>query len=387
MFLADYQAELEYCLARAGRLLGGAALPVWLEWELEVSLQRLLKLEARRGLGREPPVLQFQRSKRGHALAAGMERFRWDTQEGTVRIVKVIVPCCGGTLDDFWAVRTSDYRRFYRLLRREIRARQEQGPPVMKNAERQRLWENTIGFLRRGSAEMARYGVAPRRGVLLLGEPGNGKTMACRWLAAQARRSGLEWKSISAELYEDARIERRVPALFQLSSPGIVLFDDFDTALLDRQAHGDDQKHATFLAELDGLDQKTGIVYLFTSNAALRELDPAIRRPGRIDVIVQFAKPDAKLRRRLIAERWHPELLAGTDVEAVVHQTDGLSFAEIEELKKLLVIHHVETGRWDWPWARAAFGQRNRDHRGSGPIGFHRSPNGQNNRTAQPVLG
>jgi hypothetical protein len=382
MFLADYQAELEYCLAQAGRLLGGRAQPVWLEWELEVSLQRLLKLEARRGLGREPPVLQLQRSKRGHSLVAGMERFRWDTREGTVRLVKVIVPCCGGTLDDFWAVRASDYRRFYRLLRREIRARGEQGPPVMSDEKRQRLWENTIGFLRCGSAEMARYGVTPRRGVLLLGEPGNGKTMACRWLAAEARRNALEWKSISAEMYEDARIERSVPALFQLASPGIVLFDDFDAALLDRQAHAENEKHATFLAELDGLEQKTGIVYLFTSNAALKDLDPAIRRPGRIDVVVQFAKPEASLRRRLISERWHPELSAGVDVETVVAETDGLSFAEIEELKKLLVIRRVETGRWDWSWARAALEQRNQDHRPAGPIGFQRGANGQGDRAA-----
>jgi hypothetical protein len=122
-----------------------------------------------------------------------------------------------------------------------------------------------------------------------------------------------------------------------------------------------------------------------TSNAALKELDPAIRRPGRIDVIVQFAKPDAKLRRRLIAERWHPDLRAGIEVESVVSQTEGLSFAEIEELKKLLVIRQVETGRWDWPWARVALRQRDRDHRARRPIGFHRGANGQGDRTARTV--
>lgn len=385
MFLAEYQAELEYCLAQAAGLLGGPAQPVWLEWELEESLEKLLKLEARRGLGREPAVLRLERTKRGHALGAGMERYRWDTEEGTVRIVKVVVPCGDCALVDFWAVRSSDYRRFYRFLRREIRGRHEQGPPVMPEAERQRLWENTIGFLRRGGPEMARYGVTPRRGVLLLGEPGNGKTMACRWLAAEARRNGLEWKNITAEMYEDARIEREVPSLFRLPSPGIVLFDDLDAALLDRKLHDQGEKHATFLAELDGLEQKTGIVYLFTSNAALDELDPAIRRPGRIDVIVQFSKPDAGLRRRLISERWHPDLRAGIEVEGVVGQTEGLSFAEIEELKKLLVIRRVETGRWDWPWARAALRQRDRDHRARRPIGFHRGPNGQGDRAARTV--
>jgi cell division protease FtsH len=386
MFLTEYQAQLQYCLAQAAVLLGGPAQPLWIEWAIEVSIKRLLKLEVRRGLGREPPVLELDRSKRGHWLVAGMELHRWDTPEGSVRVVKVAVPCGVPGLEDLWAVRSSDYRRFYRFLRRRLRAGAEQGPPVMPDHQRQQLWENTVGFLRRGAAEMARYGVTPRRGVLLLGEPGNGKTMACRWLAAEARRCGLEWRSISPEMYEDARAERQVPALFRLPSPGIVLFDDFDTALLDRRENQQDQKLFTFLAELDGLEQKTGIVYLFASNAALGDLDPAMCRPGRIDVVVQFPRPSAGLRRQLISRHWHRDLLTGTDVQTVVRQTDGLSFAEIEELRKLLVIHHLETGRWDWPRARAALRQRNQDQRASAPIGFGRGANGKDDHAAEPAL-
>ncbi len=69
----------------------------------------------------------------------------------------------------------------------------------------------------------------------------------------------------------------------------------------------------------------------------------------------------------------------------VVEGTAGLSFAEIEELKKLLVIRHVETGCWEWPRARAALGQRNRDQRAGGPIGFHLDANGNGDRTAHPL--
>lgn len=119
MFLAKYQSELEFCLARAAELLGGPALPVRLEWEMEQTLRRQLKLELRRGLGREPAVLRFDRSKRGHEMEIGVERHRWETREGPLRVVRVVVPCGPGSVEDFWAVPAADYRRFYRCLRAE----------------------------------------------------------------------------------------------------------------------------------------------------------------------------------------------------------------------------------------------------------------------------
>ena len=369
MYLSKYQTELNFCVAQASALLGGPARPVRLEWELEKSLQRRLVLQERRGLGAEPAVLFLDRSKRGHRLDIGIERYRWETPEGAVEVVRVSLPCGEHPVQDFWAVREDEFRRFYRLLRRHVRRVECESPPILDGLEQRRLWDNTVGLLRRGSEALVRYGVVPKRGVLLLGAPGNGKTMACRWLAAECRTAGLEWKSVTAEMYEDARIDRTIPSLFRLDSPGIILFDDFDAALRDRHVAGETDKHATFLAELDGVVQKTGVVYLFTSNARLEELDPAMRRPGRIDVIVHFANPGAELRRRLIVERWHPELVAGVDVESLVAQTDGYSFAELEEVRKQLVMRRVSSGRWDWPSVRREM--EHRDTAGTArPIGF-----------------
>ena len=86
--------------------------------------------------------------------------------------------------------------------------------------------------LQRSEMALERFGVATRRGVLLLGDPGNGKTMACRWLFSQCCRSGLEWSNVTAAMYEDARAEREVPGLFRLDGPGIILFDDFENRVL-----------------------------------------------------------------------------------------------------------------------------------------------------------
>ncbi len=372
---SKYQAELEACLAQAAELLDRPAHPVWLEWELERSLLELAVLEARRGLGHQSPAFWFNRSKRGHEMLAGIERYRWATDEGPLRIVRVVLPC-GCNVDDFWAVPRADYRRFYRQLRRHVRS-QEAAPPVMHEADRKRLWHNTIGFLRCGGDVLSRYGVAPKRGLLLLGEPGNGKTMACRWLADECRRRGLAWKTVTAENYDDARSSRTVPALFRLDSAGIILFDDFDAALLDRHDTLESGKQSTFLGELDGMDQKRGVVFLFTSNAGLDELDPAMCRPGRLDVVIRFPKPDARLRRRLVRTRWHADLRAGVDVEAVVADTRGFSFAELEEAKKLLVIRYIETGRWDWPWVRRCLLARRAPATSKRPIGFGIPSNGQ----------
>lgn len=378
MFVSEYQAELEYCLARAAELLGGAARPLWLDWEIETAVEKQLVVELRRGLGPEPPMVCLDRSKQGHYVVIGMEQCRWETADGPVRIVKVSVPR-KSSLGDFWAVRQADYRRFRRLVRRAIHRQDAQGPPVMPDEERRRLWDNTIGFLLEGQAEMARYGITPRRGVLLLGTPGNGKTTACRWLAAACREHGLEWRSVTVADYQNARAEREVPGLFQLRSPGIVLFDDFD-APLRGDGRGDPEERSTFLTELDGIRQKAGVVTMFTTNAEARELDPAMLRPGRIDVIIRFPKPEAAMRRRLIEDRWHPDLVSVIDVERVVSDTAEFSFAELEEAKKLLVLSHYQTGRWDWTSVRRTLRRQRPDRAHGRPIGFAPPANGHPDR-------
>jgi ATP-dependent 26S proteasome regulatory subunit len=243
----------------------------------------------------------------------------------------------------------------------------------MRDQELNRLWANTIGFLRHGAEVMARYAVPQKRGVLLLGEPGNGKTMACRWLRDRCIRERFAWRSVTAEEFESARHESQAHELFELDRPGIVFFDDVDMAVRDRGQFNQTSDHSTFLGGLDGLEVHRGVVYLFTSNAQLASLDSAFLRPGRIDLVMTFARPDAELRRRLI-ETWHADLLAAIDLDLVVAETEGLSFAEIEECKKLLVLNFAERAEWDWAAALAAF----RFGRGPGgprtAIGFNASP-------------
>jgi ATP-dependent 26S proteasome regulatory subunit len=95
-------------------------------------------------------------------------------------------------------------------------------------------------------------------------------------------------------------------------------------------------------------------VYVFTTNCPLSLIDPAFKRPGRIDLVLHFELPNATLRRDLIA-RWNAEVRAGIDTETAVTETEGFSFAEVEEVKNLLILHYIDAKEWDWDWAMNQF--------------------------------
>jgi len=156
-----------------------------------------------------------------------------------------------------------------------------------------------------------------------------------------------EWRLVTPDAYRQARANDCIEHLFTVEKRGIVFFDDMDIALRDRETVHESDDQAVFLSALDGIEVNEGVVFIFTTNCALDLIDRAFKRPGRIDLVLEFSPPDADLRREL-TERWHPEIRAAIDLNAAVASTDGCSFAELEELKNLLIMHFMESQRWDW---------------------------------------
>jgi hypothetical protein len=372
------QQQLDSLVQRASEILKAPGKAVVLDAFVENELLKFARLESRTGLASGLPLIGFQGHGRGHRTIAGLECYRLVIGEQTIRFVKVFDQLSGSIerpAQDFCVVPVEHYVRFYRFLREKIRRNPgpEEPAPIMSEENKTRLWDNSVGFLTRGRELLKQYDVPQKRGILLMGDPGNGKTMACRWLRSQCYRQGLVWHYIRAEYYERARAEGDVHAVFDLEDPGVILFDDFDLGVRNREEFGSTSHHSTFLGELDGVDAHKGVVYIFTTNARLSDLDPAFLRPGRIDQVVQFPRPDADLRRRAIVEHWHVDIRQAVDVEFMVAATDGLSFAELTEVKKLLVLHFLDSKQWDWDWAWKVFQADARYTQPSKPvIGFAR---------------
>jgi hypothetical protein len=245
---------------------------------------------------------------------------------------------------NFVAVDRRDYRRLYKIaLRRRRDAEPPSLRPVLPADQAEAIWKNTIGYLEPANLRrIKRFGGRARRGVLLTGAPGNGKTMACRWLWEECRRRRWEWRLVTPDSYRQARSScdavEVVKGLFTVERQGIVFFDDMDLALRDRETVKETDDQAVFLGALDGITVLEGVVFVFTTNCALELIDLAFKRPGRLDLVLHFKEPDASLRRQLF-ERWHEEIRGHLNLETAVASTDGFTFAEIEELKNLLVMH------------------------------------------------
>ena len=288
----------------------------------------------------------------------------------TLRGIPFVRAACADALKlsddgyDLFVVDRQDYLKLFETVARLQRSRPVADTPVMTADHKATLWQNTVGFLQPDHLKRIRqFGGRPKRGLLLTGPPGNGKTSACRWIQTEAASRGWVAKTVSPDDYQAARRScnpaAAVKELFRADGRGVVFFDDLDIALRDRTTVKETDDQAVFLSALDGIEVNEGVVYVFTTNCPVDLIDPAFRRPGRIDLTLHFPKPDAALRRELV-NRWHADIRAAVGEDRITADTDGLSFAEIEELKNLLVLRFIDANGWDWDWAREQF-HANRD--------------------------
>jgi adenylate kinase family enzyme len=364
--LKQYTADHRYLLEVVARQAGFAA-PVAID--LDEFYAPLLKAARKGELLPIDGVLVRDWDPDSRSLQPGIQLgMRLYEVEG-VRFVKVRFPYSDQPSLwglDFVAVDRKDYRRLYKIALRCRRDFEPLGtPPVLHGDQAEVLWKNTIGYLEPANLRRIKvYGGRPKRGVLLMGPPGNGKTTACRWIWEECRRRNWQWRLVSPDSYQQARHscnpQEAVRELFSVEGRGIVFFDDMDLALRDRETVRETDDQAVFLGALDGISVQEGVVFVFTTNCAPELIDRAFKRPGRLDLVLHFKAPDAAMRRQLI-DRWHEDIRRHVDMDIMISSTEGYSFAEIEELKNLLIMHFVDTDTWNWSWALDQFEANRRE--------------------------
>jgi hypothetical protein len=182
-----------------------------------------------------------------------------------------------------------------------------------------------------------RAGVAWKRGVVLIGPPGNGKTHAVKALINALGKPCLYVKSFSSQHADDHHNIRSVFAQARETAPCILVLEDLDSLITDHN-------RSFFLNELDGFAANTGVVTIASTNHPER-LDPAIlARPSRFDRKYHFELPGPAERLSYL-ELWGAGLddamrPGAATIAQIATETDGFSFAY---LKELLV---ASTVRW-----------------------------------------
>ncbi len=172
-----------------------------------------------------------------------------------------------------------------------------------------------------------------KRGVLLTGKPGTGKTMSARIAAGLAIENG--W----AVFYlPDARAIEAALAIAKMYSPALLICED-----LDRQLSGPRNALTDrILNALDGLDKSTPIVFVATTNDP-SGLPAPLLRPGRLDSFLIFEAPDAEAGERLL------RMYLGDRAPDIEHgklgaYCKGLLPASIREVASRCVLHAMSRG-------------------------------------------
>ena len=213
--------------------------------------------------------------------------------------------------------------------------------------------QELVEFLR-DPGKFQRLGGRIPRGILMVGQPGTGKTLLAKAIAGEAK---VPFFSISGSDFVEMFVgvgASRVRDMFEQAkkqSPCIIFIDEIDAVGRHRGAGlggGHDEREQTLnqlLVEMDGFEPNDGIIVIAATNRP-DVLDPALLRPGRFDRQVVVGLPDIRGREQILKVHMRKVPLAeDVDASIIARGTPGFSGADLANLVNEAALFAARSGK------------------------------------------
>ena len=176
-------------------------------------------------------------------------------------------------------------------------------------------------------------------GMLLYGPPGTGKTMLAKALAHEA---DLPFISTTGTELLDIKLTQRIFARARRYAPAIVFIDEVDAlGLREKAAVAQVAAINQLLSEMDGFDSGgNGLVFVIAATNYQDQVDPALKRPGRLDLHLEVPALDPPARAHFIDKIFLLPLAQDVQREDLVRVTSGMSGAELQKLQRELQLQY-----------------------------------------------
>ena len=177
-------------------------------------------------------------------------------------------------------------------------------------------------------------GITAPKGILLTGPPGTGKTMLAKAVATETEANFISVKGpelVSKWVGESEKAVREIFKKAKQVAPCVIFFDEFDSIASLRGASSNsanDKIVNQLLTELDGVEELTGVSIIAATNRA-DLIDEALKRPGRLDSIVEVGLPDIKTREAIFAIHTKNMPAGELNLKKLAELSDGFNGAQI----------------------------------------------------------
>ena len=214
------------------------------------------------------------------------------TVEG-YKFVKVVTPFTMTRSYDFIVAKSNEINAIIKILKdRELKRNFKYKEIPIIGFDFKEIEDSTIKFLMNDEFRnyCSEHHIRLKRGIILQGEPGTGKTLTLQWLRQQCELNGIkfeQFKNIDDFVKNSDEYYREGKKIF--------VFEDFDAALVERENTGmaPNQILGMVLNTLEGVEDINDVVSIFTTNH-IDVFDKAFIRPGRIDKVITYSLPGEK---------------------------------------------------------------------------------------------